>query len=437
MGTIPSREPPSLAFFLLDYSVERHEGDHMTVTRRKLLRSTALGAAAGTVGPFVICDLHAEDSIKVAGIHDTSGGLDIYGKQMVATLELAVSEINGGGGLLGRKIQLINYDPQSNIQLYTQYATEAATKEKVAVVQGGITSASREAIRPLLKRFNTLYFYNTLYEGGVCDRNIFCTGSTPAQTVEKLVPYVQKKWGKKIYTIAADYNYGQITAKWVKKYAQDNGGSVVQTDFFPLDVTDFGATIKKIQAAKPDLVISVLVGAAHISFYRQWAAAGMNKQIPLGSPTFGNEVVITSPEEHNGFVVAYAYLESIDTPVNKAFVETVHTKYGIPYMTELAAMTYHGVHLWADAVKKAGTIDRMKVIQALEDNASYDGPAGKTTIDPQTHHTILDVYIGEAKDKTIMVLEKFAQQEPADTAAVCDLKKNPNDNKQYVIDVKT
>ena len=136
------------------------------------------------------------------------------------------------------------------------------------------------------------------------------------------MPYVQKKWGKKIYIIAADYNYGQITAKWVKKYAQD-GGEVVQTDFFPLDVTDFGPTIKKIQAAKPDLVMSALVGAAHISFYRQWAAAGMNKQIPLASTTLGgNEIVITSPEEHNGYIVAFAYLEEIDTPANKKFVET-------------------------------------------------------------------------------------------------------------------
>jgi branched-chain amino acid transport system substrate-binding protein len=408
----------------------------MVVSRRQLLKSTAIGAAAAA-GPFVIRDLHAQDVIKVAGIHDTSGGLDIYGKQMVATMDLAVNEINASGGVLGRKLALINYDPQSNIQLYTQYATEAATKEKVAVVHGGITSASREAIRPLLKRFNTLYFYNTLYEGGVCDRNIFCTGSTPAQTVEKLVPYVQKKWGKKIYTIAADYNYGQITAKWVKKYAQDNGGEVVQTDFFPLDVTDFGPTIKKIQAAKPDLIMSALVGAAHISFYRQWAAAGMNKQIPLASTTFGNEIVITSPEEHNGYIVAFGYLEGIDTPANKKFVEIVHSKYGIPHMTELATMTYHGVHLWADAVKKANSIDRMKVIEALEGNASFDGPAGKTTIDPQTHHTVLDVYIGEAKDKKFAVLEKFSQQKPADTQAVCDLKKNPNENKQYVIDVKT
>ncbi len=409
----------------------------MSVNRRRLLTSAAAGIGAASVGPFFIRDLRAEDVVKIAGIHDTSGGLDIYGKQMVATMDLAVNEINDKGGVLGKKIKLINYDPQSNIQFYTQYATEAATKEKVAVVHGGITSASREAIRPLLKRFNTLYFYNTLYEGGVCDRNIFCTGSTPAQTVEKLVPYLMKKAGKKIYTIAADYNYGQITAKWVKKYAQDNGGSVVQTDFFPLDVTDFGPTIKKIQAAKPDAVMSALVGAAHISFYRQWAAAGMNKQIPLASTTFGNEVVITSPEEHNGILVVFGYLEGIDTPVNKAFVETIRSKYSIPHMTELAAMTYHGVHMWAEAVKKANSIDRMKVIEALEGGLTFTGPAGKTTLDAKTHHNILDVYIGEARDKKFVVLEKFPVQMPADTAAVCDLKKNPNDNKQYVIDVKT
>ncbi|TXL70142.1 urea ABC transporter [Vineibacter terrae] len=409
----------------------------MPIRRRRLLTSAAAGLGAASVGPFVIRDLRAQDVLKIAGIHDTSGGLDIYGKQMVATMDLAVSEINAKGGLLGKQVKLINYDPQSNIQFYTQYATEAATKEKVAVVHGGITSASREAIRPLLKRFNTLYFYNTLYEGGVCDRNIFCTGSTPAQTVEKLMSYVMKKWGKKVYTIAADYNYGQITAKWIKKYTQDNGGEVVATDFFPLDVTDFGPTIKKIQAAKPDLILAPLVGAAHISFYRQWAAAGMNKQIPLASTTFGNEVVITSPEEHNGIHVVFGYLEGINTPENKAFVETIHTKYNIPHMTELAAMTYHGVHLWAEGVRKANSIDRMKVIEALESGLTFAGPAGKTTLDAKTHHNILDVYIGEAKDKKFVVLEKFPVQTPADTAAVCDLKKNPNDNKQYVIDVKT
>jgi branched-chain amino acid transport system substrate-binding protein len=411
----------------------------MALERRNFLKLAAAGAVTASAGPWFIKDLSAQETIKVVGIHDASGGLDIYGRPMIDCLNYVVEQINADGGLLGRKIQLINYDPQSNIQLYTQFATEAATKDKPAVVHGGITSASREAIRPVFKRFNTLYFYNTLYEGGVCDRNIFCTGSTPAQTVEKLVPYVMKKWGKKVYTIAADYNYGQITSKWVKKYTTDNGGSIVATDFFPLDVTDFGPTIKKIQAAKPDMVMSALVGAAHISFYRQWAAAGMTKQIPLASTTFGNgnEHIVTSAAEHNGIVCSYAYFEEVTSPANVDFVKKFKAKYAssTPWVTELAIMTYHGVNLWAAAVTKAGTNDRMKVIQALE-GLSITGPAGKTTIDPKTHHAVLDVYVAEAQDKKFKVLESFPQQPPADTAAVCDLVKNPAENKQYVIDVK-
>src|SRR6478752_6429003 len=128
---------------------------------------------------------------------------------MVDAMTLAVEEANAAGGLLGRQIKLINYDTQSNMQLYTQFAQQAALKDKVAVVHGGITSASREVIRPVLDKFKTLYFYNTQYEGGVCDRNQFDTGVTPAQTVEKLVPHAMKKWGKKVYVVAADYNYGQ------------------------------------------------------------------------------------------------------------------------------------------------------------------------------------------------------------------------------------
>jgi branched-chain amino acid transport system substrate-binding protein len=79
----------------------------------------------------------------------------------------------------------------------------------------------------------------------------------------------------------------------------------------------------------------------------------------------------------------------------------------------------------------------MKVIEALESNISYTGPAGKTAIDPQTHHCSLDVYIAEAQDRKFKVVESWPQQKPTDTAAVCDLKKKPNDNQQYVIDVKS
>jgi urea transport system substrate-binding protein len=413
----------------------------MRVDRRKFLKTTGvtLGAA---LAPSIVRDALAQANvIKVAAIHDLSGGLDIYGRPMVDCLTYAVDEINGAGGLLGRQIKLISYDAQSNIQLYTQFATEAATKERVAVVHAGITSASREAIRPVLKRFNTLYFYNTQYEGGVCDRNCFCTGSTPAQNVDKLVPFTLKRFGKKVYTVAADYNYGQITAKWVKKFTQEHGGEVLQTDYFPLEVSDFGPAITKIQAAKPNFVMSALVGGNHISFYRQWAAAGMNKTTPVASTTFGNglEHQVTTPEEHKGYIGSQSYYQEITTEANQAFLKKFLPKYGstTKYVTPLAIQSYHGLHLWASAVKKANSVDRMKVIEALEANHTFSGPAGKTAIDPKTHHCSLDVYIAEAQNRAFKVLESYPQQPPADTAAVCDLKKNPNENQQYVIDVKT
>ena len=406
--------------------------------RRKFIQTSGAAAFAGTSAILPLSAL-AADEIGVGSIHDLSGGLDIYGKPMLDCLTLAIEEQNAAGGLLGKKLKLVSYDPQSNMQMYAQFAQQAALKDKVAVVHGGITSASREVIRPVLNRNKTLYFYNTQYEGGVCDRGTFSTGVTPAQTVGKLIPYAMKKWGKKIYVIAADYNYGQITSQWVKKFAMENGGTIASIDFFPLDVTTFGPTIAKIEAAKPDMVVSALVGGAHMSFYRQWAAAGLTKKIPLASTTFavGNEHIVLSPEEADGFLLSYNYFENIDTPENKAFKERFHKRFGkdYPNITELAMGTYQGFKLWAEGVKKANSVEIGKVTTALESGISIMGPSGKVSIDPATHHCILNVSVAEVKAKKLNILETFQQQKPTDTSAVCDLKKNPRDNQQYVIKV--
>ena len=405
--------------------------------RRQFIKTSGYAAAATGSGLLLPASAFAADDIAVGSIHDLSGGLDIYGKPMADALTLAIEEQNAAGGLLGKKVRLVSYDPQSNMQLYTQFAQQAALKDKVAVVMGGITSASREVIRPVLDRAKTLYFYNTQYEGGVCDRNIFCTGVTPAQTVAKLVPYAMKKWGKKIYVVAADYNYGQITSQWVKKFAQENGGSTVAIEFFPLDVTNFGPTISKIEAAKPDMLFSALVGGAHISFYRQWAAAGLNKKIPLASSTFGvgNEQIVLSAEEANGYLLSYNYFQSLATPGNTAFLQRFHKRFGADYpnVTELACGTYQGFKLWAEGVKKAGSVDQMKVTAALESGIGIEGPSGKITIDANTHHCVLNVSLAEVQDKKFKIIQTFDQAPPSDTSAVCNLKKNPKDNQQYVI----
>jgi branched-chain amino acid transport system substrate-binding protein len=212
-------------------------------------------------------------------------------------------------------------------------------------------------------------------------------------------------------------------------------------DFFPLDVTNFGPAIQKIQAAKPDIVVSVLVGGAHVSFYRQWAAAGMKSRIPMASTTFGggNESLLLSQEEGDGIVCAFSYFQEVETPANAAFLQKFKAKFGAatPYLGgELAMRSYVGMHLWAEGVRRAKTIDRMKVIDALESGVSFDGPPGKTVLDPKTNHVTLDVFVAEVQNKGFKVLQHFPASPPADTQSVCDLQKEPNANKQVVVDVK-
>lgn len=313
-------------------------------TRRSFLRNAAALGAAGAL-PFPAATLAQDGPILVGGLHDLSGAIDFAGIPMNQIMQLAVEEINASGGLLGREVQAVVYDPQSNMSLYSQFATQLALRDRVAVVMGGITSASRETIRPIFHRFKTLYFYNTLYEGGVCDGNEISLGTTPAQTVEKLVPHVMNLWGKKVYTLAADYNYGQITAAWVKRYVEENGGELMETEFFPLDVTQFGSTISKVQAASPDILMSVLVGTGHLGFYRQWAAAGMKDKIPMASTTFGAagpEPIIMTPEEGNGIITCYGYYPTIDSPANKAWIEKVNARFpdNPPLLSELSQCTW-------------------------------------------------------------------------------------------------
>jgi urea transport system substrate-binding protein len=405
----------------------------MNVTRRSFLGSTGALAVCGGF-PAIVRGQGA--AIKLGTVLDNSGNLDIYGKPMVLASTLAVEEINAAGGLLGRKVQAIQYDTQSDIALYTKFAQQLARDDKVDIVHGGITSASREAIRQTFKRANVLYFYNVLYEGGVCDKNIVVTGTTPAQAVEPVIDLAMKQWGDKVYVIAADYNYGQITAKWVDHYVKQRKGSTVKIEFFPLDVADFGSTIAKIQEAKPSFVCSALVGGAHMSYYRQWAASGMNKKIPLCSTTFGvgNEHLALSAAEGDGILIGGNYSQEAQTSANKDFLARWGKRFGdTKIVHEIAVSQYQGIMLWAEAVKKAGSLDRNKLIATFESGVQVEGPAGLVKIEPKTHHASLDIHVMEVKGQKLTIKQTVKQRPPTDTLQFCDLQKTPNENKQFEV----
>lgn len=359
-------------------------------TRRNVLQLAAVGAAVPLFPKWAL----ANDEILLGGINDISGPLDLSGIPMSQALAYAVKTINDNGGLLGRNVRLVEKDAQSNMQLYGPLAQELALKDQVAAVQGGLISPAREIIRTALSRVDTPYFYNTQYEGGVCDRNTFCTGTTPTQTITHLVDHAAQNWGNKVFILAADFLWGQTLAKWVEQFTADNGGEVLGIEYLPFELNNFGSIIAKIQAAQPDYVMAITGGTPHLAFFQQWMAAGMKDKIPLASPSVPSAGKVLyeqlSDEELEGVVGCIGYFEELDTPENKAFLSGLSDMFGddLDYMNELSCATYEGTMLWAKAVETAGTTDRMPVIEALESGLSIVGPSGLVTIDPEVapHH---------------------------------------------------
>lgn len=373
--------------------------------------------------------------IKVGSILDETGPLNIYGTAMADATKLAIKDINDNGGVLGRQLELVSYDAQSDNAKYTQYANQAAQRDQVAVLMGGITSASREAIRPVADRTDTLYFYNEQYEGGVCDKNTFNTGVVPSQQLAALIPYAIDNFGPKLYVVAADYNYGQISAEWVQRYAEEAGGEVVKSEFIPLESSEFGSVINGLQSAKPDVVISLLVGGNHIAFYRQFTSAGLGASMRIASPTFGlgNEQVVLS-NEAEGITVAFPYFQELESDANAEFLDMWHAEYGddYPYVTDSAVAVWNGWHLWAKAANAAGSIEREAVIEELESGVSYDGPGGTVTLDGPSHHVVQNIAIGEGNgQKGFEIISTEESVPPSFEQEVCDLVSEPDTNEQF------
>lgn len=392
----------------------------MQNSRRKFLNQSAWAAAGLAAGSFGFPRVSlAADTIKVGVLLDLSGPLQLFGQPKAQCLQLAAEEINANGGLLGRQLELVTYDTQSNNQLYGQYAQQLALKDRVAVVHGAVTSAAREVARPVLARAKTLYLMNMINEGpeGACDRNMFITGPTPQQLLNNLIPYMMKKHGKKVYIVGADYIFGQLSAKAAERIAKENGGEVVGMELFPLDVDKFGPTISKIQSAKPDYVFNIFVGPAHGAFYGQWASAGMNKQIPMASHTIGDagEQMRMPHDVSEGLVTVKNYYDEMDTPASKAFVERFKKRFpDYTYVGSLAMADYQGMYLWAEAVRKADSVDRKKVIEAFESGIQIEGPSGVVASHPQTHYCVLDMYLAEVRSGRFEVLESWKQVPPVD-----------------------
>lgn len=356
------------------------------------------------------------DTIKLGQLEDTSGEFSLVGVQKAHAAELAVEELNANGGVLGKKIELVSLDCQSDNTVYQDMAKKLILEDEVAAIMGCYSSASREAIRPIIEENNALLFYNNQYEGGVASHNVFCTGDVPEHQIVPLTEAMTEEFGGKAYIIAADYNFGQISADWFKKTIEEDGGEVVGEEFIPLETSQFSSTIANIVAAKPDYLVTLLVGSAQSSFYEQWNKSGI-EGLPMASTVNvaqGYEHLRFDPPALANMYVTASYVEELDNEVSNAFKEKWHKKFpDEPYIGMEAEAEYTGIMIWAKAVEQAKTTEVEEVIKALESGISYDGPSGLVTIDGATHHAVRDILLLKCDEShSISVEDTFEQVKP-------------------------
>ncbi|MFU8867848.1 urea ABC transporter substrate-binding protein [Natronococcus sp.] len=404
-----------------------------SLTRRSLLAAGsagALAATAGCVGEGAVLRMQGGGSNPTAAIlEDRSGTFALTGTAKYRTTKLAIEEINRDGGILGEELEVFAPDPQSDNMRYQDLARHAIYREDADVLWAGYSSATREAIRPLINDHEQLYFYTTQYEGGVCDKTVFPLGATARQQLGAVVPHMIEAYGDEIYTVAADYNFGQLSGDWVKIIAEEHGAEVVGEEYIPLEESQFGSTINNIQSAEPDFVMSMLVGQDHSAFYEQRLASGLT-DIPIGTSTNmaqEREHLRIDPPALEDVYAGVSYMEELPTDRNEDFVERYRERWDdAEYINQEAQNNYFSVYLYKEAVERAGTFEQAAVIEALESGLEVEAPEGDVRLDPQTHHMEHNMRVAHADENHEITFDEPRTIEPAFLQEVgCDLTTEP------------
>lgn len=411
--------------------------------RRRSIRhwlgvGASLAVAAGLAASGAASADAADDGpIKICVVDDASGDFApaVIPKTMGA--KLAVEEINKAGGVLGRKLVLIHYDGQSDVKRHQEFAQKCILDDEANVVMAGYTSSEREAARAVAVENKTIFWHNNQGEGGIADKYSFFTGLIPEQQILPGVEYMIKKYGPKIYVLAADYGFGQVSALWTHVAAGIYGGEIVGEEFIPLGNSEYAATIQNVQKAKPDFMVQFLVGANQGQFYPQALAAGL--KIPAVSTVNlkqGYEHKRFPPPALEGLYVPVAFIEEVaqETEAAKKYVADMKAMFpDIAYVNSPSRCAYVAVHMMALAWQHAGTTQTDKVISALESGLSFDAPEGRTFLDPATHHMTLHVRMAQVQaDHSIKFVHDFGPIEPWWLRKLGVNLVRQNDAKQYL-----
>ena len=360
----------------------------------------------------------AAESVTVGLNYPKTGPYSVEGLDQWRATEMAVAEINGAGGILGKQVKVAWRDSMSKADVSTANVTDLIDKDGAKMIFGGSSSGVAIAAAKVCSAKNVPFFgtltYSTETTGSEGLKTTFRECYDSWMGAKAIADYLKKNYsGKKYFYITADYTWGWTTESSVRKFTNTEDTSIhkmTKTPFPGATDQDFKKALSLAKIVKPDVLVLVLFGKDMSTAIRTATAMGMKADMQIVVPNLTLGMAESGGAKvMEGVVGALPWSWQVpykyNYPRGKEFVEKFAAKYG-RYPSTSGASAYTILYEYKAAVERAKSFDTAGVIKALEGH-SYSLLKDKQTWRPFDHQSVQTVYAVRCKPQAEVLKDKY------------------------------
>jgi branched-chain amino acid transport system substrate-binding protein/urea transport system substrate-binding protein len=349
---------------------------------------------------FAPAQAAAAEPIKIGAVLPFSGGVELYGEQAKLGLELAATDINAAGGILGRPVVLVFRDDGTRPKIAAEAARKAVEEDGVLAVVGPITSQNLDAIVPVLASHRTPLLYATNYEGGKCSRYMFALNTVPNQELDSLLPYMSKTFGGDYFLIGADRDWPHRMFDAAEPLIAKLGGKVVGKQYTLGAEEDFPVLADRLTDSGAKVLLYALKGDG-MGFIPYASDRGLFKTTTVAFLGLTEADLAAFGGRVDNIYAAVPFVVASEDPKAMAFAARARAKAGPGRAVSNYVETHYNALLAVKAaLEKAGKVDREALTDALE-GVTFDSPGGPVTIG-KDHHATFDMFLAKTRGQRLV-----------------------------------
>ena len=334
----------------------------------------------------------------------------------VAAARLAVDEINAGGGLLGRRVELRVEDTRADARVAAAAAERLITTERVAALFGCGSASCRQAVKPVVEAHRHLLFYPAAYEGMETSAHIVYTGPMPNQQALPAADWAMHGFGRRVYLVGSEGSYPRRLGAVLRDFIVLSGGQVLGERSLPMGGRDMGGVMADLMKLTPDVVISTISGDSNQAFFDALATAGLTDLPLLSLSAAEPEMKAFDGGRLDRHFTAWGYLQSLPGPGNQDFLARLRRSQGEgASASDPAVSTYVALKLWAASVVEIGSA-RTDAVNANVVHQSVASPEGFAAIDGHSRHQWRQLRIAQVRPggdlAEVYLLPRYIRPEP-------------------------